>query len=418
MKKAIIQKITISNIKQTGFYLLKWIFLGSIVGVLAGTASAFFLTSLNWVTETRFVHPWLLYLLPIAGAGISFFYWKFGKNAGKGNNLVIEQANGENEEAIPLRMIPLVLIGTLATHLFGGSAGREGTAVQMGGALANQVAKSFKLVKSERSILLICGISAGFSSVFGTPLAGTLFGAEVLVIGLMRRDALFPSFVAAFVGNLVTLFFGIQHHPYQIGGIPELSVLLLLKVFIATVLFGLTGLLFSRLVHFFKKAYQSIFKNPMLKSFVGGLVIILLTFIVGSQKFSGLSLALIDQAFAGVAGTFDFIWKLLFTTLTLGAGFQGGEVTPLFDIGATLGSSLAHLMQLPPAFMAALGFIGVFAAATNTPIACFIMGIELFGSEGALFLFISCLISYLCSGHLSIYSAQQIGVPKNQLFRQ
>lgn len=412
------QKITMQSIKQTGLYFIKWLVLGSSVGALAGLASAVFLTSLNWATETRMAHSWLLYLLPVAGAIISFFYFKFGKNADKGNNLVIEQANGAIEEAIPLRMIPLVLMGTLATHLFGGSAGREGTAVQMGGALANQVAKWFKLVKNERSILLICGISAGFSSVFGTPLAGTLFGAEVLVIGLMRRDALFPSFVAAFVGNLVTLSFGIQHHSYAIGIIPELSVLLLLKVLVATILFGLTGLLFSRLVHFFKKTYQSLFKNPMLKSFVGGLVIILFTFMVGNQKYAGLSLELIDQAFAGVSGAFDFIWKLLFTALTLGAGFQGGEVTPLFDIGATLGSSLAHLMTLPPAFMAALGFIGVFAAATNTPIACFIMGIELFGSEGAVFLFISCLISYLCSGHLSIYSAQQIGMPKNQLFKQ
>ncbi|HFK1501169.1 voltage-gated chloride channel family protein [Bacillus sp. (in: firmicutes)] len=395
------------------FYVFKWIVLGGGVGILVGSASAFFLASLDWATKTQQTYSWLLFLLPIGGAFVSLLYWKFGQNSSKGNNLIIEQAHGA-KESVPFRMAPLVLFGTIVTHLFGGSAGREGTAVQIGGAFSELVGKLFKLDEIDRKIIMICGISSGFGSVFGTPLAGTVFGLEVLAIGLIRHEAIFPSFVAAFVGDIVTSAWGIHHHLYHIGNIPELSWLLIVKIIIASILFGLTSTLFSELTHWLKKTYTKLFPNPVVKSFMGGLIVIILVYIVGTRQYLGLGIPLIDQAFDGTVSLFTFLLKLIFTALTLGAGFQGGEVTPLFVVGSTLGSALGDILYVSAPFLAALGFIGVFCGATNTPIACFIMGIELFGSEASVYLFIACIVSYLFSGHTGIYTSQQIEVSKNR----
>ncbi|SET33661.1 voltage-gated chloride channel family protein [Paenibacillus sp. NFR01] len=392
---------------------IKWILLGSGVGILAGSASALFLTSLNYVTDQRIAHPWLLYLLPLGGALVSFIYMKYGKNSAKGNNLILEQIHA-GSEPIPLRMAPLVLFGTVVTHLFGGSAGREGTAVQMGGSLAEWLGKTLRVNAVDRKILLICGISAGFGSVFGTPLAGTVFSLEVLAIGLISHEALIPAFIAGFVGNLVTTsFWGVAHIHYHMGVVPVLSLSVLAKVIFASVLFGLTSVFFSELTHSLKKNFTKWFKNPVFKSAVGGVLVIGLVYVVGTRDYLGLGIPLIQDSFTGQMSPFAFLWKLLFTSLTLGTGFQGGEVTPLFAIGATLGNALSGFLGLYAPFLAALGFIAVFCGATNTPIACFIMGIELFGSSGAVYLFIACLVSFLFSGHTGIYTSQKIGVPKS-----
>lgn len=394
---------------------LKWIVLGGAVGVLSGTASAFFLKSLDYVTDVRMNHGWLLFLLPLGGALVSYLYMKFGKNSAKGNNLILEQI-GEGQETIPLRMAPLVLFGTLVTHLFGGSAGREGTAVQMGGSLAEWFGKMIRIDAADRKILLMCGISGGFGSIFGTPLAGTIFGLEVIAIGLISHRALLPCFTASFVGDLVaTRIWGVHHAHYQIGIVPNVEMSIVIKVVVASILFGLVSLLFSELTHALKRGFAAIFQNPMLKSAVGGFAVIALVAIVGTRDYLGLGLPLIQQSFEGEVSPLAFLWKLLFTSVTLGAGFQGGEVTPLFAIGATMGHSLAHLFGLYAPFLAALGFIAVFCGATNTPIACFIMGIELFGSEAAVYLFIACLVSYVFSGHSGIYTSQRIGISKSHL---
>ncbi|OJG27768.1 voltage-gated chloride channel family protein [Enterococcus caccae] len=387
----------------------------SLIGLIMGVLSAFFLKSLDTVTEIRLDNPELLLLLPISGASFAFLYKKYGGSAIRGNNLVIDQANGKQEN-IPLRLIPLTLFGTITTHLFGGSVGREGTAVQMGGATANAIGKFFRLDSIEREIVIISGISAGFSSVFGTPLAGTIFGLEVLVMGRLRSDGLFPSFFAAFFANFVTESFGITHTHYSMEQIPNWSLLLFSKIMIAGICFGLAGWLFSRSLAWIKKVYANWFGNVVLRNFVGGLVVVGAVYILQTQRYLGLSLPLLKDAFNGENQWFDFLGKLFFTVLSLGAGFQGGEVTPLFEIGATLGSSLAMLLHVSVPFLAGLGFIGVFSGATNTPIACFIMGIELFGSDAALFLFMICLISYMCSGNAGIYSAQKIEIEKGVLF--
>ncbi|WP_339218065.1 voltage-gated chloride channel family protein [Paenibacillus sp. FSL W7-1332] len=396
-------------------YFIKWIVLGSFVGLMTGTASAFFLYSLDYVTSLRMENPWLLFFLPLGGAGVSFLYYKFGKSCTKGNNLILEQIHG-GTESVPLRMAPLVLIGTLITHLFGGSAGREGTAVQMGGSLSEGFGKLIRVTPADRKILLICGISGGFGSIFGTPLAGTLFGLEVLAIGLISHQALFPAFVASLVGNLIaTSLWGVSHLHYPIGEIPALSFLVILKVIFASILFGLTSRLFSELTHSLKQWYGYFFHNPMIKSAVGGIIIIALVYLLGTREYLGLGLPLIEASFTDEVSPLAFLGKILFTSLTLGAGFQGGEVTPLFAIGATLGNALSEWIGLYAPFLAALGFIAVFCGATNTPIACFIMGIELFGGEGAVYMLMACVISYLFSGHSGIYTSQQIGISKHPL---
>jgi len=393
--------------------LLKWIVIGGLVGIFTGTASALFLTSLDWATNARNSHTWLLWLLPVGGAVVSYLYLKFGKDSSKGNNLILEEIH-QNKGKIPLRMAPLVLLGTLVTHLFGGSAGREGTAVQMGGSLSEWIGSVLKLQPLDRKIFLMCGISSGFGSVFGTPLAGTVFGLEVLVIGLVRYEALIPCFIASFVGDKVTSSWGIRHLHYHIGAVPDFSVLLLMKVVFASILFGLAGLLFSELTHRLKALFTKIFKNPIIKSFCGGFVIIGMVYVFGTRDYLGLGIPLIQQSFSETVAPITFLLKIIFTSVTLGAGFQGGEVTPLFAIGSTLGSALAHYLHLPASFLAAIGFIAVFSGATNTPMACFVMGIELFGAEGALYMFIGCIISYLFSGHTGIYTAQRIGISKSR----
>ncbi|MNZ74443.1 H(+)/Cl(-) exchange transporter ClcA [compost metagenome] len=310
-----------------------------------------------------------------------------------------------------------MLIGSLVTHLFGGSAGREGTAVQMGGSLAEWFGKIIKINAEDRRILLMCGISGGFGSIFGTPLAGTVFGLEVVAFGMMSYQALIPCFVASIVGDLVaSQLWNVHHVHYSAGMIPELSWMVLAKVVIASILFGLTARLFSELTHSLKKWFTKMFTNPVIKSAVGGFIIIALVFITGTRDYLGLGIPLAVDSFQGEVSPIAFLWKLLFTALTLGTGFQGGEVTPLFVIGATLGHTLGNLLAVSVPFLAALGFIAVFSGAANTPIACFIMGIELFGSEGAIYMFVACIVSYMFSGHSGIYTSQQVGVSKSRLY--
>ncbi|QUL55856.1 voltage-gated chloride channel family protein [Paenibacillus tritici] len=394
---------------------VKWVILGGMVGLLSGSASALFLTALEAVTRVRLEHAWLLFLLPLGGAIVSGLYMRYGKSSIKGNNLILEQIQQGNE-AIPLRMAPLVLAGTLITHLFGGSAGREGTAVQMGGSLADALGRWIRISPLDRRILLMCGISGGFGSIFGTPLAGTVFGLEVIAIGLISHKALLPCFVASFTGDLTaSRLWGVHHIHYQVDAFPGMDALVLVKVIAASIVFGLCSLLFSELTHYLKRTFTALIRNPMLKSAAGGLIIIALVYIAGTRDYLGLGIPLISDSFTADVPPFAFLWKLIFTAFTLGTGFQGGEVTPLFAIGASLGNSLAGLLHLYGPFLASLGFIAVFCGAVNTPIACFIMGIELFGSGGAVYMFIACIISYLFSGHSGIYSSQLIGSSKSAL---
>lgn len=380
----------------------------SVTGVCAGSASALFLTSLEWAAEASMTHAWLLWLLPFGGALVSWLYLQYGKDAAKGNNLLLDRIYG-GEAAVPLRMAPLVLFGTIVTHLFSGSAGREGTAVQMGGSLAEQIGKRFKLNSTERKIILLCGISSGFGSVFGTPAAGAVFALEVAALGAISLESIVPIFLASYIGHYTTLAWGVHHLHYSIGAVPHPNGMLLLKIAAASILFGLAALLFVTLTHRLKAWFAKLLPNPMVKSFAGGIVIIGLVYLIGSRDYLGLGLPLLQHSFEEAAAPLTFLWKTIFTSVTLGAGFQGGEVTPLFVIGSAMGSALAKLLAVSVPLLAGIGLISVFSGATNTPLASFILGIELFGLHGYgwLYMLIGCAVAYLCSGASGIYSAQR-----------
>lgn len=379
-----------------------------LIGLGSGALSALFLSLLGDVTEFREHNEWLILMLPLGGMIISACYVFFGKNSLKGNNLVITQAQeGGPTEEVPFRLALLALFGTLTSHLFGGSVGREGTAVQMGGAVASVVSCCFNFSKEERSLLFICGISAGFSSVFGTPLAGALFSIEVLALSSLRLGAVIPSLITAFWANQVAVFLGATHTRYQMGAVPVWSIKLFIYLVTLGIVFGLISRLFTTSLFWFKRKWQDLLPQPIIRTGIGGLVVIILIFLSQTTRYTGLSLGLLTDAFEGTALPLDFLNKLVLTVSSLSVGFQGGEVTPLFEIGASLGSTLGTILNLPVGFAAALGFIGVFAGATNAPLASFIMGLELFGYEASFSLLLICLISYAVSSRKGIYSSQK-----------
>jgi len=381
------------------------------VGALAGTASAGFLVALEWVTVWRAAHPWALALLPVGGLLVGLAYHYFGDRVVKGNNLILDEIHAPSE-VIPLRLVPLVLGGTLLTHLFGGSAGREGTAVQMGGALADQLSRW--LPRRDRQLLLIAGMSAGFASVFGTPLAGAVFGLEVFLLGSLSYGAILPSFLAAIVADVVTRAWGVGHTHYPELAAWPLTATGLGCTLLVGALFGLTARSFATLTHWLSRQFGRIAYAP-LRPVVGGALVAGTMWLLGTMRYSGLGVPVIVEAFQHPLAPQDFAWKLALTALTLGAGFKGGEVTPLFFIGAALGSALALVLPLPVALLAGMGFVGVFAGAANTPLACLLMGLELFGTHAGIYLGLSCVVAYLFSGHSGIYSAQRIGQAKNPL---
>ena len=389
-------------------YLLRWLLLGTLVGVPAGSAAALLLFALNWAGVARAAHPWLLALLPLAGFGVAWVYLRVGRAAEAGNNLLIDAIH-DPEQQVPLRMAPLVLGGTFVSHLFGASVGREGTAVQMGGALAAGLARLLRLGHEDRCILLTAGIGAGFSAVFGTPLAGAVFGLEVLAIGRMRYDALLACMVAAIVGDQACLAWGAQHAHYAVGAVPAPTLWPLLATMVAGAAFGLAGRGFALATHALGGWMKRRLPYAPLRALAGGAVIAAAGWILGAERYLGLGLPTIAAAFAQPLPAWDFAGKMAFTVASLASGFKGGEVTPLFFIGATLGNALAPLLQLPFPLLAGLGFVAVFAGAANVPIASTLMAIELFGADIGVHAALACVLAYLFSGHAGIYRAQRIG---------
>ena len=392
-------------------YLCKWLFLSVLSGACIGSASALLLVSLEWATQYREHHLWIIALLPVAGLLIGLMYHYWAGRASRGNNYLNEAIRSPHD-TFPFRMAPLVYIGTVLTHLFGGSAGREGTGVQMGGAIADQFSRLFRMRRRDHRLMVAIGISAGFASVFGTPLAGAVFGLEVIVVGRMRYEAILPSFLSAAVASMVCHAWGVEHTHYVVPEVPFPDASNLLWTIGAGILFGLAAMLFSRSIGFWSGMAKRI-SYPPFRPLIGGLVIAEAVWMMGTTKYIGLGVPTIVASFTEQQMWYDVLLKILFTTFTIGVGFKGGEVTPLFFVGATLGSALSAVVPLPMGLLAGIGFVAVFAGATNTPIACTLMGIELFGAEPGLYLGIACVIAYLFSGHTGIYTAQLIGSPKH-----
>lgn len=411
-------------------YVFKWLLYTIPVALISGSLVALFLYLLDLATQTRWQYGWLLYLLPLAGVAIVALYRFRGKNAEAGNNLVMDEIHKPGG-GIPFRMAPFVLITTVLTHLFGGSAGREGTAVQIGGSMAAFVGKLLKLKQEDLRILLISGVAAGFGAVFGTPIAGAIFALEVLAFGKIKYDALFPAISASLMADIVCSSYGIKHTHYHVDfhdhvqsafSFMHFDLKLIFFVIIGGIFFGLAGNAFSFLTHEIKLLANKFIKQKLLIPAIGGLIVIALTFILGTRDYLGIGVTTANGTGVSLVNAFkadgvdlmSWFWKLLFTAVTLGTGFKGGEVTPLFFIGATLGNTVATLTGNPVDLFAAIGFIAVFAGATNTPMACTLMGVELFGGEHVLYYAIACFIAYYFSGNSGIYSSQRLGVSKGE----
>lgn len=393
-------------------YLLRWLLISLLVGGCAGTAAALFLYSLDWVTAARESNRWLITLLPLGGLAIGLLYHYKGRDVAAGNNLLIDTIHRPGQ-LIPFKMAPFVYLGTLLTHLLGGSAGREGTALQLSAAIADQFSKRLRLQAADRSVLIIAAVAAGFGAVFGTPLAGAVFGLEFFHTGKIRYHALFPALFSSLIADLVTRAWQVHHTVYHIGTIPPLSARLLLYSMIAGIVFGLVAALFSKLMHRITGWFHSRIAYAPLRPFAGGIIITCCVWVLGTTDYIGLGIPLIEASFLHSLPWYAFALKLGLTVITLASGFKGGEVTPLFFIGATLGNALSCILPMPYGLLAGMGFVAVFAGAANTPLACTLMAVELFGADCGPYAAIACVLAYLSSGPTGIYPKQVIAEAKH-----
>ncbi len=390
--------------------VLRWALLGAVVGALSGIASAAFLLLLDRATHLRESHQVIVFALPVAGLVLGAILSRFGAPIAGGTNLVLDTLDdAEHAPQLPSRMPPMVLLGTVLTHLFGGSAGREGTAVQMGAGLADELAHRLKIKGDLRRELLAAGIAGGFGSVFGTPIAGALFGLEVVRVGRIEYRALLPALVSATVGDLVTRRLGVEHTHYPL--LPHLSLtpLLIGKWIVFGLAIGLVAVVFVEATHALKKLLTTRISSMPLRLALGGVLVVAMWQLVGSSDYLGLGVPTIVRAFSDDRLPMaSFAFKLAFTVVTLGAGFLGGEVTPLFFVGAALGNLLGRVMGLPLGMAAGVGLASLFGAASNAPIALVVMAVELLGGEVLPHVMLVMVVAYLASGHRSIYPAQRI----------
>lgn len=415
-----------TKLKYKTFFsvLSQWILIGGIIGVIVGSATALLLETNDLMGDTRINNGWLIYLLPVGGLIIGYIYMHYGKayvsgtlsDAAELNNLVIEGVQGKKK--VLRRMGPIVYLGTFITVLLGGSTGREGAAIQMGGSVAETVIGLFKVKKIDMGIIMMSGISAGFGAAFGTPITGTIFGMEMAVLGKIKFEAIVPCLVASFVGHFMTTgAWGVKHEHFIIHTVPEVSFITFAKVILVSVIFSLLSVTYCQLRHGIQHYSEKYLKkNHMIRAFVGGLIIVGLTLIVGSHDYNGRGLDMLEQAFKKEVPPLAFFAKLIYTAVTMGTGFVGGEAIPLFFMGATLGNTLHTFVGLPMAFLAGLGMIAAFCGGANTPIAAFLLAMEMFEGKGLKFFFVACLVSYVCSGHHGLWPSQSIQQPKSRLY--
>ena len=397
---------SLRNVRESARLMVLVVF----VSVCMGAVAWLFLASLTAVTAFREGHVLVFTLLPAVGVFTAWLYRTYGGEAARGNNLVIDSA--VTGRRIPWVMAPFTFVCSVATHLAGGSAGREGTAVQIGGTIADVVSKVCKLEPHDDQDLMMAGISAAFGGVFGTPLAGAFFGMEMCYIGKLHYGAGIYCLVASFVGDLVATMLGAPREAYPIGLMPELDARGIAYAVIAGIACGVAARLFSAAIRAVRHFYSSRITNYLAAALIGSLVLLGVYVAFGLFRYAGLSSWLIEAGFAGEVTPVDAFIKLVVTAFTLGAGFQGGEVTPLFGIGAALGGWLGLVLGVQPSFMAALGLIGIFGAALNVPITTIMLGVDLFGGYAAPFYVIVSFVGYIVAGHRGVYPAQRIVTPK------
>ena len=386
---------------------LKWTALGASAGAIVGTAGAAFAYCLQLVTDFRTAHPLLVLGLPLAGLLIVFLYHSAGIRESRGTNLVL--ASIRTDEPIPFAMAPLIFAGTVLTHLFGGSAGGEGAALQLGGSIAQNLARRLRLSSGSRRLLTMCGMSACFSALFGTPMSAAFFAMEVISVGIMHYSALVPCAVASVTAAYLSRLLGIAPARFSVSGIPSVfSIPTMLRVFALAALCAGVSILFCVVLKYTSAFYASCFKSSYLRAVCGGILVAVFAMILRSQDYLGAGTQIIARAFAGEAVPLAFLLKIIFTAITLEAGFKGGEIVPTFFIGATFGCTAGSLLGLNPSFAAAVGMLCLFCGVTNCPITTLFLSLELFGAQGLLWYFLATAVSYMLSGYFSLYSKQKI----------
>jgi H+/Cl- antiporter ClcA len=399
-----------ANEKQGWKKAVQWLCIVLVIGLLVGSTSALFLVLLDQMDSLRKQQQLLYCALPLLGVLIAWMYSKL--NFSNGNQLIhaayFDSSNDVNKKRVPLLLTPLVLIGTLLTHLGGGSAGREGTAVQMGASMASQINRWFNLNETEQRLVIAVGVSAGFAGVFGTPIAASVFAFEFFGLRKTKWYFIFPSLLVAYLANYICLLWGIQHAAYKISTFDNFDFAILGWVSIAGIFFGLAAFLFIQSGILFTKLAHQI-KSPYLRPAIGGVLIAACILYTGQEKMAGLGLPVIADAFVHQQAPLDFLIKLLLTSFTLSVGFKGGEVTPLFFIGAVLGSALVLLIPLPISLLVGLGLVAVFAGATHCVVTAIVLGIELFGVNFTIYISIACVVAYLFAGNKSIYEGRPTG---------
>ena len=384
--------------------LLKWIVVGGLVGGVGGVVGALFHLGVNYATLVRLAHPWVLYLLPLGGLVIAGLY-RLCKLEGKGTNAVIESVHFGSD--VPALLVPLIFVSTVITHLCGGSAGREGAALQIGGGIGYRTGRLLHLGEKDLPLATLCGMSGVFSALFGTPLTATVFALEVISVGVLYYAGLVPCITAAMTGYLISLLLGVPPTRFTVA-MPALDAWTMLLVLVLAILCALVSILFCRGLHITEHLAARLVKNSYLRAAAGGVVIIALTLLLGTTDYNGAGMDVIQRALNGQANGWAWLLKLLFTAITIGCGFKGGEVVPSFFVGAAFGCWVGTLLGLPPAFAAAIGLVAVFCGAVNCPIASVVLSVEMFGAEGMLYFAMACAISYVLSGYCGLYSSQTI----------
>ena len=396
----------IDHIRYDMTNLIKWLVLAVLTGLSVGFISSLFARVLKFVTNYRIEHFWVFFLLPVSGLIIVFLYQKFGQEDG-GTNQVLSTIRSQDD--VPFRSAPLIFVSTILTHFAGGSAGREGAAIQLGGSIGNQLGSWFHLDEEDRHVMVMCGMSAAFSAVFGTPMAAAVFAMEVVSVGVMYYAALLPCVTASIIAAEFATGMGIFPETFPVDRIPVLTIESGIKMGIIATLCGVLSILFCVLLKWTGQIYGKYLKNPYIRIVAASAIIIVITLFLRTSDYMGAGNNLIELAVEnGQARPLDFFWKIVLTALTMRAGFRGGEIVPSFCIGATFGCIMGHLIGLSPSICAAAGMAALFCGVTNCPITSILIAFELFGFRGASYYLIAVSISYAVSGYYGLYKDQTI----------
>ena len=400
----IIQKL--KYIKSYLITFIKWVAIAVATGTCGGTVGSFFHKSVEYVTEIRIANEWIIFALPFGGLIIVYLYKLFKLDSNIGTNLIIDSIRTDGK--VPIAMAPLIFVSTVITHLFGGSAGREGAALQLGGSIGSQIGNMLKLDEKDMHAITLCGMSGVFAALFGTPLTATFFAMEVISVGIIYYSSFIPCIVSSIVAYKISLLFGLEPVYFNLKIIPAISASSVIKVTVLGALCAIVSIVFCESLHKTSRFVKKYIKNEYLRIALGGLVIVILTMMLRNTDYNGTGMNIISKAINGEAKYEAFFLKIIFTAITISVGYKGGEIVPTFFIGSTFGCVAAKFLGIDPGFGAAIGLIALFCGVVNTLISSIILSIELFGADGVILFSIACGVSYMLSGYYSLYSSQKI----------